>query len=874
MFSSIYVPLDNSDHSNASIDVAVRLAEAFGASCTGSHVYAARMHDYRFKQMEYTLPEEYQDEAELLRQRRIHDSLITTGLQLISDSYTDVMRYRCLERGIPFTARAMDGRNWEELVRDIRESAYDLVVMGALGMGAVKESRLGSVADRVLRRVRTDTLLVRRTGSEAMEGDIVVAVDGSPQCFGGLRTALALGRALEKRVQAVAVYDPYLHYAVFNSIVDVLSEKASKVFRFKEQEALHEEIIDTGLAKIYESHLKVAQQLAASEGVELPITLLDGKAFEQVARFVREVQPWLLVCGRIGVHSDDSMDIGSNTEQLVRLLECDVLVSSRTMVPPIDVRADASVVWTPEAEERMERVPVAARGIARTTVLRWCTERGHSVVSSGDVDAAMDELMPYQRIMRRLDSVAATLASAERAMVEETPVSQARAVCRVCGYASGAESPVECPVCGGDASCFERIDAALLLADAAAEGDAAEVGFDGRKLGWTMEARAVLHQLPAGYLRRRVKAIVEKAARTRRLPAITRDVVEPYVLPELDALDGRAGPHRAPITAAAAAPAVVRLPWSAEAESRLERIPDGFLRNLAREQVERVAIAVGAGEVSALHVEAGIAEAKAQMRSALGAEGGDAPAVCPVHHAPARPHQGPVRPQEEPATASAGAPQESCPVAPLREATAPQLHPGVAHSLEQIASRSEQSGRFDREKAVEMTLLAAESRATLNGLNEITAGFVESLGKKMGYGHPASPLTHQLTFTWTPEAEQRLQSVPDFCREMVRWRVEWFARKRNLGSVITPDMVEGKLAAWGQVSQQITEQGPALEWTEEALARLQRIPESVRGEVMQAIEGNARAAGADRVEAAHIDAMRDRWQRSGDFHQGRFGFRA
>jgi hypothetical protein len=173
-----------------------------------------------------------------------------------------------------------------------------------------------------------------------------------------------------------------------------------------------------------------------------------------------------------------------------------------------------------------------------------------------------------------------------------------------------------------------------------------------------------------------------------------------------------------------------------------------------------------------------------------------------------------------------------------------------------------------------MTLLAAEKRADLRGLNEITAGFIESLGKKMGYGHPASPLTHELSFTWTPEAEQRLESVPDFCREMVRWRVEWFANKRKLGNVITPEMVEGKVSAWGQVSEQIREKGSTMEWSDAALARLERIPESVRGEVMQAIEGNARATGAAQVEDVHIDAMREQWQRSGDFHQGRFGFRA
>ena len=632
MFESVYVPLDNSEHSDAACSVALALAESFSARCIGMHVYAARMHDYRFKQMEYTLPEEYQDEAELLRQRRIHDSLITTGLQLISDSYTDVMRYRCLERGIEFEARARDGRNWEELVADVEATAPDLVVMGALGTGAVKESRLGSVADRALRRIRVDTLVVRRVGQEVMRGDILVAVDGSPQSFGGLRTALALGRALDKRVEAVAVYDPYLHYAVFNGIVDVLSEKASKVFRFKEQEALHEEIIDTGLAKIYESHLRVAQATAAAEGMDLPITLLDGKAFERVARYTREREPWLLVCGRVGVHSPDGMDIGSNTDQLLRSVPCDVLVSSSTFVPPIDMRAEAGVVWTPEAEDRMEMVPYAARGLARTAVLRWCMERGHSVVSSGDVEQALDELMPYRRSMRRIEQVAAVIDSAERAMIEEAPVEAARAVCSVCGYAARSDAPVQCPVCGGDASSFQPIDTDALIRDAAAEGDATSIGFDGAKLGWTLEARRLLQQLPAGYLRRRVKAIVEKTARTRRLPAITLDVAEPLIRPELDALDAAAGPHRAPLGPEAHTgpnvEAPPRLPWSDEARERLERIPAGYVRNLAVEQIERLALALRAAEVTLLHVEAGIAEARARMQREPGET---VPGVCPVH---------------------------------------------------------------------------------------------------------------------------------------------------------------------------------------------------------------------------------------------------
>ena len=89
MYKSIYVPVDNSDHSNRAVACSLALGKAYSAKLVGCHVYAAKLHDYRFRQMEYTLPEEYIDEVELERQRKIHDSLITMGLKLISDSYLD-----------------------------------------------------------------------------------------------------------------------------------------------------------------------------------------------------------------------------------------------------------------------------------------------------------------------------------------------------------------------------------------------------------------------------------------------------------------------------------------------------------------------------------------------------------------------------------------------------------------------------------------------------------------------------------------------------------------------------------------------------------------------------------------------------------------
>src|SRR5687767_8359055 len=286
MYKHIYVPVDNSDYSNRAIDLAVELGTALGARVTGSHVYAARLHDYRFKQMEYTLPEEYKDENELERQRKIHDSLIAMGLQLISDSYLDVLGKKAEDAGLPFERKMMDGKHYKVLVEDAQATDYDLVVMGALGMGQVKDSQLGSVTERFVRKVAKDTLIIRNTDAlKDQQGAIVVCLDGSPQSFNGLKLGIAMSKALGRPVHAVAVYDPYLHYAMFNGIVGVLNEKASKIFRFKEQEQLHEEIIDTGLAKIYQSHLEIGRKLAADDGVDLQITLLDGKCFEKILTF-------------------------------------------------------------------------------------------------------------------------------------------------------------------------------------------------------------------------------------------------------------------------------------------------------------------------------------------------------------------------------------------------------------------------------------------------------------------------------------------------------------------------------------------------------------------------------------------------------------
>ncbi len=672
MYETILVPVDNSRHSNRAIDTGVALGRSFGAKLVGCHVYAAKMHDYRFKQMEFTLPEEYLVEQELHRQRKIHDSLITMGLELISDCYLESMKQLCEREGVAFDGKMMDGKHSTELVRDIHEGGYDLVVLGVLGIGRTRDSQVGSVCSRVAQESSRDVWVVKHLpeDGEAERDTVLVGVDGSPKSFGALASALELCRRFGKKLEVIAVYDPYLHYAVFKGVVEVLTDKAAKVFRFEEQNQLHEEIIDTGLAAIYQSHLNVAEAMAREAGVECTKTLLDGKCFQKVLDHARQVKPWVLVVGRLGVHSAaDATGLGSNTENLLRLAPCDVLLTTAEVVPELDVRAEESIHWTPEALARMERVPPQVLGIARTAILRLALEQGHSVVSSDLVTEAMERFMPKR-------SAEANVKLAEALVLERAERGEAVMVCKGCGVTARSGQAVKCQVCGGVE--FEAFDAQVIARIIAEEGGAEEeTAYDGRKVRWTQEAKEALRAIDDRYQRRRAKARIEKAAHGRRTDLVTLELAGRFIAEETGVLfappartpaqggngtangnghlantsthtngSGNAhgnghgatsgasvaagGDQQAPtVEATPAAPLqlvardgkgvalVSSREWTTPAIERIVRVPAGFMRDRTQERVEGLAAARGVGTVDLPLVEEGIELGKQAMEEML-----------------------------------------------------------------------------------------------------------------------------------------------------------------------------------------------------------------------------------------------------------------
>ncbi len=622
-YSEILLAVDSSDHANRGVEEGITLAKAWGARVTAAHVYAAQMHDLRFRQMEGGLPERYRQEQELEHQRDVHNDLITRGLSIIADCYLDQPERACGAAGLAFARRALEGKNYRQLAEEANSGNYDLLVMGALGLGAVAESRLGTVCERVVRRSAIDTLVIKLPTRSIAEGPIVVAIDGSARSYGGLLTALALAQEWHVPLHVVSAFDPYFHYVAFNRIAGVLSEEAGKVFSFQDQERLHEEIIDSGLAKIYAGHLKIASDIAADYAIPVQTKLLDGKPYDVIARYLRELNPSLLVIGKLGIHADSELDIGGNAENLLRNAPCAVLLSQREFRPRMERVADVTMSWTHEAEQRMRRAPSFVQNMARMAVLRYAQERGHTVITERIVDEATAALMPARAQGAMAEIVAAhdagelgrgappapmAWAAAARARLQEIGESSLRENMRLRAEKKArGERATEVTLShligflDGDGAVGDPADRATV--DPVEPSDAR----------WEAAALARLARVPEGFMRDALRKRVEVSARQSGSESVTLSLVEAELATARAAMAARspvregddaeskpsgskcpfsgmvAAPQGKPTSMPGKATSTLAPAWTPEATARLESVPVGYCRQLTERAIKSLA---------------------------------------------------------------------------------------------------------------------------------------------------------------------------------------------------------------------------------------------------------------------------------------------
>jgi hypothetical protein len=206
---------------------------------------------------------------------------------------------------------------------------------------------------------------------------------------------------------------------------------------------------------------------------------------------------------------------------------------------------------------------------------------------------------------------------------------------------------VKCPVCAAGGDRFKLVDKTIFEAAANAEGALeTDLAYDDVPMQWTKDAKEAIRAVPAGFQRRRAKAKIEKTARKLGMTTITLEYAAPMIqeaasedYTPIFANKGTGASTEAQATVAAAtngtnsatashenghgngtgheAQPTSPYTWTPEAQSRLERAPEGFMRECTRALIEKHADKIGVVVITAEVAHEGIEQAKDYMAEAM-----------------------------------------------------------------------------------------------------------------------------------------------------------------------------------------------------------------------------------------------------------------
>ena len=157
LFDKILVPLDGSRGSVRALEIAIAIAKKFDGKITLIHAYSVSLHSpaltYKGEEPMVTRlaslvpPQEvYKVAKETLRIAGV--DLLVKGEEMVKAT------------GICVEKLLMEGHAVQLILGAAREGNYDLIVMGAKGMGEIKETRLESVTEKVVRNTRSPVLVI------------------------------------------------------------------------------------------------------------------------------------------------------------------------------------------------------------------------------------------------------------------------------------------------------------------------------------------------------------------------------------------------------------------------------------------------------------------------------------------------------------------------------------------------------------------------------------------------------------------------------------------------------------------------------------------------------------------------------------------
>jgi nucleotide-binding universal stress UspA family protein len=210
----------------------------------------------------------------------------------------------------------------DRLADYVDANAIDLVVMTTHGRGGFSRFWLGSVADRLVRRINTPMLVLRHgTRMKDLRFErIVIALDGSAVSEGAIGPAVALGSVTPNPLYTlVRVVQPSLPPTVAPVGLyppDVLVPSVDRL------SAVAAEYLEQVAERLRQRSCSVATRV-----------FVDGAA-DQIVRFAERSNAHLIAMGTRGVSGFDRLMLGSVADKVVRTAVQPVLVAPAKSLRP------------------------------------------------------------------------------------------------------------------------------------------------------------------------------------------------------------------------------------------------------------------------------------------------------------------------------------------------------------------------------------------------------------------------------------------------------------------------------------------------------------------------------------------------------------
>ena len=235
----------------------------------------------------------------------LHRALIADARRLADNTAAELLAGR---RAV---GRVVEGDPREEIVTAARSWGADLIVMGARGLGALKELLLGSVSLGVAAHAPCPVLVCRGTARDVR--NIVVAMDGSAHALRALDWLAALPLPAAVRVRLLGVIERARYPSTAPGLVGE---------RLRDAVAWIESEQRARLETTCQEAAKAIQQRAGP----VEITAITGRPADVIVSEAERTAADVIVVGARGVGVVQRLLLGSVSESVLRHARCPVLV--------------------------------------------------------------------------------------------------------------------------------------------------------------------------------------------------------------------------------------------------------------------------------------------------------------------------------------------------------------------------------------------------------------------------------------------------------------------------------------------------------------------------------------------------------------------